>query len=329
MNELISVIVPVYNVAPFLKRCVNSIIAQTYSNLEIILVDDGSTDGSGEMCDNFSELDSRIIVVHQKNSGTASAARNTGLNHLNGEYISFVDPDDYIDSNMLEELHKQIIENDAEMSVCSFRYVDLVEPSYPHPASPIKDEILTGSQLIRKMSSDENSQIFWSVVWNKLFKKRLFEGLCFPVGYAIEDLYIIYELFDRCAKVSCSSEAHYYYVQHQTSVLHSTKRWELDSPAVYLHLADFFSNRNEYIDLYKKYLEYGIYRYRKGFWTMRNEIKGDRTFKGRIRDTKRNFRSAWRKGRGAYVNEPKQFIYFELFYFSFLFARLVCIVLKK
>ena len=115
---MISVIVPVYNVEKYLERCVKSIAAQTYKDLEILLIDDGSTDKSGEMCDDFQQTDSRIKAFHKQNGGL-SDARNYGIEHSAGEFISFVDSDDYIDEKMLETLHRLITENDADLAVCS------------------------------------------------------------------------------------------------------------------------------------------------------------------------------------------------------------------
>ena len=114
MNELISIIVPVYNVKPYLNRCVDSIIKQTYKNIEILLIDDGSTDGSSELCDKLSDIDSRIKVIHKKNGGLSSA-RNRGLLEMNGKYVGFVDSDDYIREDMYSVLYHTMINHDADI----------------------------------------------------------------------------------------------------------------------------------------------------------------------------------------------------------------------
>ena len=122
-GELISVIVPVYNVAPYLDRCVKSIVEQTYKNLEIILIDDGSTDASGDMCDIWAKKDSRIQVIHKPNGGQ-SEARNMGIDHSTGDYLSFADPDDWLDTSMLETLFSAIRDNrGVDMAVCGFAMV--------------------------------------------------------------------------------------------------------------------------------------------------------------------------------------------------------------
>lgn len=119
---MISVIIPVYNVEEYLERCVNSVLKQTYNDLEIILVDDGSTDNSGKICDELKNKDDRIIVIHKENQGL-SASRNIGIEKATGEYITFVDSDDYILEDMYETLYKNLIRNDADISMCKYQYV--------------------------------------------------------------------------------------------------------------------------------------------------------------------------------------------------------------
>ena len=121
MEELISIIVPIYNVKSYLRKCVNSVCSQTLKNLEIILVDDGSNDGSEVICDELKKKDKRILVIHQENAGE-SAARNTGLFYAKGKYIGFIDSDDYIETNMFEELYKSLLCNKADISMCSDVY---------------------------------------------------------------------------------------------------------------------------------------------------------------------------------------------------------------
>lgn len=119
---MISVIIPIYNVEEYLEKCVNSVLNQTYSDLEIILVDDGSTDNSGKICDELKNKDNRIIVIHQENQGL-SAARNAGIAKALGEYIAFVDSDDYIMEDMYETLYKNLEKTDADISICKYQYV--------------------------------------------------------------------------------------------------------------------------------------------------------------------------------------------------------------
>lgn len=150
-KDLISVIVPVYKVERYLCRCVDSIIAQTYTNLQIILVDDGSPDGSGAICDDYAAKDPRITVIHKENGGL-SDARNAGLGAARGSYIGFVDSDDYISVDMYEKLYKAIVACNADMSVCNFRYVDENGNNMEerNNALPVKDEVIDGMTALRE-----------------------------------------------------------------------------------------------------------------------------------------------------------------------------------
>ena len=139
-NEKISVIVPVYNVKLYLHKCVDSILNQTYQNIEVLLIDDGSTDGSSDICDSYTEKDSRIKVVHKKNGGLSSA-RNTGLDMATGEYILFVDSDDYIDIEMIRRLYDALVKTGADMGVCNIRMVGVDGlTTFPYPENVVRDE---------------------------------------------------------------------------------------------------------------------------------------------------------------------------------------------
>ena len=171
MNEIVTVIVPVYNAVSYLEKCIESIINQSYIYLEIILVDDGSTDGSGTMCDEYAEKDDRIKVIHQANRG-ASSARNAALDVSKGEYVSFVDADDYIDSKMIELLLRALVDNTADVSVCSFNYV-YNSRNNNSISSPIKDEVLSGRELLlNHFFSHPSTQVFWSIL-KEFFSKKL------------------------------------------------------------------------------------------------------------------------------------------------------------
>ena len=143
--DTISVIVPVYNIEGYLGKCIDSIIAQTYKDLEIILVDDGSSDHCGAICDKYAKKDNRIKVIHKPNGGL-SDARNHGIEAATGSYLGFVDGDDYIEPQMYEKLHNALVENDAEMSICSFRYVGGYEER--NGRLSIADEVLTGREIL-------------------------------------------------------------------------------------------------------------------------------------------------------------------------------------
>ncbi len=210
MLPLVSVIVPIYNVEAYLERCVNSIRNQTYQNLEIILVDDESSDRSGMMCDEFAEKDPRIKVIHKLNGGTSSA-RNEGLKTASGEYIAFADDDDYYAEEMISLLFEALTVNDSDMAICEFHNVD-------HELNFVSGEslpcgIMTNMQALRSNYASVNTYI-----WNKLYKRELWKGIWFPEGRNSEDDATTYKLIDRCKKISLVDQVLYYHVKRGESI---------------------------------------------------------------------------------------------------------------
>ena len=176
-TELISVIVPVYNVERYLRRCVDSILHQTYRNLEVLLVDDGSTDASGAICDEYAAQEERVTAVHQKNGGL-SAARNTGLERAQGTYLCFVDSDDFLDSRMLETLCRDLQEQNADVAVVGFRMFEREEELAPAELT-LPVQCMTGREAIRStLVSDELGDF----AWNKLYKWELFREVRYPLA---------------------------------------------------------------------------------------------------------------------------------------------------
>ena len=187
-NALISIIVPIYNVDSYLRKCFDSIISQTYSDFELILVDDGSTDDSPKICDEYARKDDRIIVIHKKNGGVSSA-RNAGLNVAKGEYIGFIDPDDYIVSEMYECMVNAIEKYKSDMVVCGYDYID-ENGNVTRPYKVKNDEKLTHKQFV-SMQFDMPPTVR-HVVWNKLFRNKLFKGISFPENiHSSEDVYVL------------------------------------------------------------------------------------------------------------------------------------------
>ena len=218
--DKISVIIPVYNVERSLDRCVESVLRQSYGTLEVLLIDDGSTDGSSALCDRWAETDGRVRVIHGENRGV-SAARNTGLDAATGNLIAFADSDDYTDPNMLSALYAALTANSADMSICNFCFVD--EDDRPvadrNRNRPIRDEVLTGMEAVQKLCGERGW--FYHVVWNKLYRKVLFSEIRFPTGMICsEDALIAHRLFGACEKVACIQGSYYYYVQRSDSVTH-------------------------------------------------------------------------------------------------------------
>ena len=187
-NKLVSIIVPVYNVEKYLPKCVDSLINQTYKNVEIILVDDGSTDQSGNICDTYLEKDNRIVVLHKKNGGL-SDARNFGIEHAKGDYYSFVDSDDYLKEQTIEYLVDAAENNDCQISVCNMIrfYDDGTNDVFYKPCN--NQVILENNDRFQTLSQPS--------VCNKLFKKELFDGVKFPYRKYYEDTYEILTEWDE------------------------------------------------------------------------------------------------------------------------------------
>lgn len=206
-NPLISVIVPVYNVEKYLRKCVETIINQTYKNIEIILVDDGSTDNSGVICDQMKEIDSRIIVAHKQNGGL-SDARNFGMTIAKGEYYSFVDSDDYIAPDMIEYLYSLCIKFNTLMSVCSY-YLVLKNGSKLISQGNGKEVCLSAHDALEDMLY--SGQVCINA-WAKLYHKSLFKLITYPKGMLYEDNGTTYKLFINSKKIGCGFLPKYYYI---------------------------------------------------------------------------------------------------------------------
>ena len=200
MDPLVSVIVPVYNVYPYLHEAIDSVINQTYTNLEIILIDDGSTDGSGEICDKYAERDSRIRVIHQDNKGL-SAARNIGLENMTGEVLAFLDPDDAFQYSFIEKTLAALQNEDADMVLC--KYDIQYTTAHMKTTSSKKTQPLIAPGVFDRnevLSSLVNCKINVSV-WNKLYRRKLWNSIRFHEGHLCEDHEAIFKICSLCEKI--------------------------------------------------------------------------------------------------------------------------------
>ena len=212
MNEKISIIIPVYKVQDYLAKCIESILHQTYKNLEIIMVDDGSPDDCGKICDHYAARDERIHVIHKKNEGVARA-RNDGLDHATGDYISFIDSDDWISKNAYEYLHQGIIKYDADCSVgrC-IRVIDKDGVLTPQKGSVPPVRCKTSTEAIKDVLLNH------SAVWNRLFKRHVFEQIRFPLDRINDDEVVALHAYAECDKIVFLNQATYYYRIRQNSI---------------------------------------------------------------------------------------------------------------
>ena len=228
MKDLISVIVPIYKVELYLNRCIKSIVDQSYKNLEIILVDDGSPDNCPQICDEWAKKDPRIVVIHQENAGL-SAARNSGINIAKGDYMAFVDSDDFIDSNMYEELLKCLKNSPYKMSVCYF------SRTYDDFAVPYNKETDIKNYDVNETLDDFfNCKNIGSAVWDKLFERDLFENIRFPVGETNEDFPLFIPLVALSGGITHCGKKLYNYRMRKESITDTT--WKTDAGIILKHL---------------------------------------------------------------------------------------------
>lgn len=220
ISELISVIIPVYNVEKYIDRCIKSVVSQTYKNLQIILVDDGSTDNSGIICDEWKEKDNRIEVIHKTNGGL-SDARNQGLKYAKGEYITLIDSDDYVDIDYVTYLFGLVKRDNCDISISSY-YVNRINGNEDFGKGH-DDAVLSPSEAISRMLCDDG---FTVSACAKLYKKSLFDMIIYPVGKLCEDNGTTYKLFMNSEKISYGYESHYYYCVRPDSIMTSSFSWK-------------------------------------------------------------------------------------------------------
>lgn len=213
---MITIVVPVYKVEKYLNRCVDSILNQTYTDFELLLIDDGSPDNCGKLCDEYAKKDHRVFVIHQKNGGLSSA-RNTGIDWFyeknKSEYITFVDSDDWLHPEYLSVLMAGITENHVKISVCNYnREIDEV----PHK---------NYDNIIFKLSSPEDFLVnhFWqyNYAWNKLYHKSVFEDIRYPIGKIFEDTFTTYKVLHKCEKIAYTELQLYYYFHNEQGISHA------------------------------------------------------------------------------------------------------------
>lgn len=216
-KPLLSIIVPVYDVERYLPKCIDSILAQTFTDFELILVEDGSPDNCPALCDAAAAKDARIRVIHQKNGGL-SAARNAGLDAARGAWIGFVDSDDYIAPEMYEALYKAVQSTGADLALCDYAEVDETGAPCLPPYTGLAQRIFTGRELLKRATNTMAQP-----AWNKLYRRAIFAQLRYLEGKLNEDFFLIQEVCLRIQKAVVVPKALYYYVQRGGSIMSGNK----------------------------------------------------------------------------------------------------------
>lgn len=281
----VSVVIPVYNVEEYLIECLESVVNQTYRDLEIILIDDGSTDGSSKICDSYALKDSRVSVIHQVNSGL-SAARNRGIDQASSEYITFIDSDDVIALNFVETLMNQIKSENADIAECDFSDFFSELPSVD------SDEIFsvkTGMQALHDLYDVSARNV---TAWGKIYKTDLFSNVRYPVGKTHEDVFTTYKLFYFAKKIVQLKSRLYFYRKRSGSITASFNKNRLDILDAYCEINDFFVEHGVN-DLISKNWKAGIYN-----CFSLNLIKSE--FKKEIYDKFRYFYERYKKSAGLH-----------------------------
>lgn len=285
MNNKISVIVPVYNVEPYLRKCVDSILAQTYRNLEVILVDDGSPDGCGAICDKYAKLDSRVRVIHKPNGGL-SDARNAGLDICTGRYVGFVDSDDWIEPDMYETLLALLCQFDADMAFGGV--ADDLERDGTTQTVKVSDY---GHTPFAESNVDAMRRYFlgsWAA-WDKLYKTELFDGIRYPVGEINEDEAIVLHLLDRCRRVCYTNQIFYHYMRREGGNTITTSSFSVRKLAWKEHCAANFEFIRQY---YPQLEEAAATRYRASLlWSLTEMALSDKDFSKEIRQLHRELKA--------------------------------------
>ena len=214
--DTVSVIVAAYNVQEYIERCVTSLREQTYRNIEIILVDDGSNDNTGKLCDLYSELDNRIISLHKKNGGLSSA-RNYGIKKASGNYIAFVDGDDWVENDFVEVLYTNLIKEHADLSIIGYTMVwdngkKKCNTSYQNY------QVWNQHTALHELFAQEK---IGCMAWQRLYKRKIFESICFPEGKLFEDVAIAVDVFRWCEKIVWCGASKYNYFQRTGSIVNS------------------------------------------------------------------------------------------------------------
>lgn len=309
-NETVSVIIPVYNTDDYLERCLRSVVSQTYSNLEIILINDGSTDSSGEICEKWSNSDERIAVVHKENGGLSSA-RNAGIDLATGRYIAFVDSDDYIEPQMYETMVELLENSKSQIACCGRRRVEKNRAYLQYTLE--KPKVISGEDAIGRLLRNDGID---EAAWDKLYLRRLFEGKRYPLKELNEDIVLTMMLLGECSSVVHVGAALYNYCQNNGSITNSGL-----SSAKFVMLSHLDAIKDYLTCKYPTLLDdYPLLegRYTKELIYLLLANKENKTrYKNVYKTTIKRYRNAWRKAvkyQSGSIDIKGLLIYLGLYY---------------
>lgn len=311
-NDLVSIVVPIYNVELYIDDCINTLINQTYKKIEIILVDDGSTDNSQKICEEYAKQDSRIKVLHKENGGL-SDARNKGLDVAQGKYIIFVDSDDFVNIYFVEKLYKSCVQNESDISVCKYQEIKSKKEAAWKKQINSNNRTMTGREYIIDMYNGESEKLGF-VAWNKIYKKDLFinNNIRYPKGKYYEDTFTTFRLLYTTKKITVINDTLYYYRIREGSIMTSS----IDLKKVYdgieadIYNAKFYDKENDDVLLALSL----NYFYRETIELYYNIEKMNKEAKKFVLE---NYLQYWRvyhnKLHGKIINEIKYYIFYYMF----------------
>lgn len=279
MNPKISIIIPVYNAEKYLRKCIESILSQSFNDFELILVNDGSSDNSLDICKEYSKNDGRVRIICKENGGAASA-RNEGLNIAKGDYIAFIDADDFINKDMYKILYNMAIKNDADLVICEYLNIEEDEEKKYDEINNMNyyEKQYDNTECLNLIYSDRNISMI--VPWNKLYKKNIFENIRYPEGRICEDEFIAHRILHKCEKILYTNRCLYYYVQSSNSVMRKPfNRKRLDSVYAFQDRMYFYKKLGEKNLIYKSQITYYnnlfilYFKMEKEGWKCKEEYK--------------------------------------------------------
>lgn len=291
-RPLLSIIVPVYNVEKYIERCIKSILNQSFTNFELILVDDGSLDNCGIICDNYKKKDSRIRVIHKKNGGL-SDARNAGIKIANGKYIAFVDSDDFINKYMYEILYKNAKKLDGDISICNFKIIcenDGIDENILISSEDI--QVYDRNEALNKLYGNESLQ--FTVAWNKIYKRKLFSNIRYDYGKCHEDEFIIHKLIYKSNKIVSCSEKLYYYFENDESIMRRKFNVNRVDGIEAMEKRMSFFREKALIELEYKTQNMFLYYFFPYYYKVKMELKDSNCLKKMKKQFKRNYKYLFR-----------------------------------
>ncbi len=303
-NELISVIIPIYKVEKYLRKCLDSVINQTYKNLEIILVDDGSPDACPQICDEYAKNDDRIKVIHKENGGQ-STARNAALDICTGEYIAFIDSDDYVDKMYIEKLYKAAKDKNAQIAICSFFYTD--ETGKIWKGDKLENKVVSGDE---KMFCFFRSNECIDAACFKIYHNSIWKDLRYPIGKVAEDASISDITFMKANAVCFIDEYLYYYFQRGDSAMGKFKN---NGTKIALDSIEAFKGRLSRVDVNSKFYIPALFQFFDTYLYIYSKVKKGKKLKKTIR---KDFKIQFKKYKHE-LNFKRRVKFFLFAYFPF------------